>query len=93
LLGTAGGPRPRKTRSASAQTIVVGDAIYIVDCGDGVARQLVNAGLALNAPSAAYSSRTTIRITTPTTAICCCWPGRVDCARRWILSDRRRSRK
>jgi len=49
LLGTAGGPRPRKLRSASAQAIVAGDAIYIVDCGDGVARQLVQAGLALNA--------------------------------------------
>lgn len=49
LLGTAGGPRPRKTRSASAQAIVVGKAIYIVDCGDGVARQLIQAGLALSA--------------------------------------------
>jgi ribonuclease BN (tRNA processing enzyme) len=49
LLGTAGGPRPRKTRSAPSQAIVVGDAIYIVDCGDGVARQMINAGLALNA--------------------------------------------
>ncbi|MEO8064110.1 MAG: MBL fold metallo-hydrolase [Pseudomonadota bacterium] len=49
LLGTAGGPRPRKTRSASAQAIVVGGAIYIADCGDGVARQMVDAGLALNA--------------------------------------------
>ena len=49
LLGTAGGPRPRNTRSAPAQAIVVRDAIYVVDCGNGVARQLVRAGLALNA--------------------------------------------
>jgi ribonuclease BN (tRNA processing enzyme) len=47
LLGTAGGPRPRKTRSASAQAIVVGDAIYVIDCGDGVARQMVQADLPL----------------------------------------------
>jgi ribonuclease BN (tRNA processing enzyme) len=49
LLGTAGGPRPRKTRSASAQAIIVKGAIYIVDCGDGVARQMVLAGLPLDA--------------------------------------------
>ena len=47
LLGTGGGPRPRKTRSASAQVIVVNDAAYVVDCGDGVARQLVLAGIPL----------------------------------------------
>jgi ribonuclease BN (tRNA processing enzyme) len=49
LLGTAGGPRPRKSRSASAHAIAVGGAIYIVDCGDGVARQMVLAGLPLDA--------------------------------------------
>lgn len=47
LLGTAGGPRPRATRSASAQAIVIGDTAYVVDCGDGVARQLVLAGVPL----------------------------------------------
>lgn len=47
LLGTAGGPRPRATRSAPAQAIVVGDTAYVVDCGDGVARQLVLAGVPL----------------------------------------------
>jgi ribonuclease BN (tRNA processing enzyme) len=49
LLGTAGGPRPRTTRSASAQAIVVGDSVYVVDCGNGVARQLVLANLPLRA--------------------------------------------
>ena len=49
LLGTAGGPRPRTTRSAPAQAIVVGDTVYVVDCGDGVARQLVLANLPLRA--------------------------------------------
>jgi ribonuclease BN (tRNA processing enzyme) len=47
LLGTGGGPRPRKTNSASAQVIVVNDTAYVVDCGDGVARQLVLAGIPL----------------------------------------------
>jgi ribonuclease BN (tRNA processing enzyme) len=48
LLGTAGGPRPRKERSAPAQAIVCGSSIYIIDCGYGVARQMVLAGLQLN---------------------------------------------
>lgn len=47
LLGTGGGPRPKRTSSSSAQVIVVDDALYVVDCGDGVARQLVLAGLGL----------------------------------------------
>jgi len=46
LLGTAGGPRPW-TRSAPAQAIVVDDTAYVVDCGDGVARQLVRASVPL----------------------------------------------
>lgn len=47
LLGTGGGPRPRKANSAPAQVIVVNDTAYVVDCGDGVARQLVLAGVPL----------------------------------------------
>ena len=47
LLGTAGGPRPRRSRSGSAQVIVSGGNLYVVDCGDGVARQLIRAGLRL----------------------------------------------
>jgi ribonuclease BN (tRNA processing enzyme) len=47
LLGTGGGPRPRKTSSAAAQVIVANDVSYVVDCGDGVARQLVLAGVPL----------------------------------------------
>jgi len=48
LLGTAGGPRPRKGRSGSAQAIVSGGNVYVIDCGYGVARQMVLAGLPLN---------------------------------------------
>lgn len=47
LLGTAGGPTPKVDRSAPANAIVIGDAIYVIDCGDGVARQMVKAGLDL----------------------------------------------
>jgi ribonuclease BN (tRNA processing enzyme) len=47
LLGTAGGPTPKPNRAAPAQAIVVGDACYVVDCGNGVARQMVLANLRL----------------------------------------------
>ena len=47
LLGTKGGPRPGGPRSAPAQVIVVDDVAYVIDCGDGVARQLANAGIPL----------------------------------------------
>jgi ribonuclease BN (tRNA processing enzyme) len=48
LLGTGGGPRPRKTNSAAAQVILVNGAAYVIDCGDGVARQFVSAGVPLS---------------------------------------------
>jgi ribonuclease BN (tRNA processing enzyme) len=48
LLGTGGGPRPRKANSASAQVILVNEVAYVIDCGDGVARQLVAAGVRLS---------------------------------------------
>ena len=47
LLGTGGGPRPKKLVSAPANVVVVDDTLYVVDCGDGVARQLVSADLPL----------------------------------------------
>lgn len=47
LLGTGGGPRPRTVSSASAQVILANDVAYVVDCGNGVARQLVFAGVPL----------------------------------------------
>jgi ribonuclease BN (tRNA processing enzyme) len=48
LLGTGGGPRPRKVSSAAAQVIVCGGTAYVIDCGDGVARQLVMADVPLS---------------------------------------------
>lgn len=47
LLGTAGGPTPKPNRSAPAQVIVVNGASYVIDCGNGVARQMVLAKLKL----------------------------------------------
>ena len=47
LLGTGGGPRPRKASSGSAQVVVRNGVAYVIDCGDGVARQLAFAGVPL----------------------------------------------
>jgi ribonuclease BN (tRNA processing enzyme) len=47
LLGTGGGPRPRKESSGAAQVIISNGVAYVVDCGDGVARQLAFAGVPL----------------------------------------------
>ena len=47
LLGTGGGPRPRAASAASAQVIVSNNVAYVIDCGDGVARQLAFAGVPL----------------------------------------------
>lgn len=47
LLGTAGGPRPHVARGSPAQVIIANDLAYVVDCGNGVARQLVAAGIPL----------------------------------------------
>src|SRR5690242_4973980 len=47
LLGTAGGPVwwPNCDREGISSAVVVGDAVYIVDCGDGVGKRLKQAGL------------------------------------------------
>ena len=45
LLGTAGGPTPKATRSGPSNIIVIGDRGYVIDCGDGVARQMMIAGV------------------------------------------------
>jgi ribonuclease BN (tRNA processing enzyme) len=54
LLGTGGGPRPRANSYASSQVIVAGGAAYVIDCGDGVATQLVKAGIPLTALRAVF---------------------------------------
>lgn len=49
LLGTAGGPTPKALRAAPANAVVIDDAVYVIDCGNGIARQLALAGLSLGA--------------------------------------------
>lgn len=54
MLGTAGGPRwwdrpgAAAARSGIATAVVVGDAVYVVDAGQGAGRQLARAGLPLD---------------------------------------------
>jgi len=48
LLGTAGGPLPSPLRSGISQAVVVGERVYLVDCGSGVTRQLRRARLLKN---------------------------------------------
>ena len=47
MLATGGGPRPRRDRGMTAHALVVDGVLYVVDCGNGVARQLVMAGIPL----------------------------------------------
>ena len=47
LLGTGGGPTPQPNRAAPAQVIIVNGVSYVIDCGNGVARQMVLAGVPL----------------------------------------------
>ena len=48
LLGTGGGGFPKLTRCGFANAVVADDAVYVVDCGEGVHRQLWRAGLTVN---------------------------------------------
>ncbi len=54
LLGTAGGPALRPGRSSPASAIVVDGVPYVVDCGYGVGRQLVDAHIAPTAIRAIF---------------------------------------
>jgi ribonuclease BN (tRNA processing enzyme) len=49
LLGTKGGPRVGESGRSNASTLIlINDVPYVVDCGYGVSRQLMAAGVALN---------------------------------------------
>ncbi|QND73984.1 MBL fold metallo-hydrolase [Tardiphaga robiniae] len=52
FLGTKGGPRVGVGASNPANLVVVNDTPLVIDCGMGVSRQLVNAGVPL--PSVKY---------------------------------------
>jgi ribonuclease BN (tRNA processing enzyme) len=51
LLGTQGGPGVTLTRSETASLLVAGDQQYLVDCGYGTLRALMQAGLGFNSLS------------------------------------------
>jgi ribonuclease BN (tRNA processing enzyme) len=46
LLGTKGGPRVGGGRANPANVVMAGERPYVVDCGYGVTRQLIAAGIA-----------------------------------------------
>ncbi len=48
LLGTQGGPGVTLARGETASALVVGGQIYLVDCGYGTLRALIQAGLSYN---------------------------------------------
>jgi ribonuclease BN (tRNA processing enzyme) len=50
LLGTKGGPTltTRTNRSNAATLLLINDVPYVIDCGYGVSRQLINAGVSLD---------------------------------------------
>src|SRR5262244_505154 len=49
LLGTKGGPRVGEAgRSNPATLLLINDVPYLIDCGYGVTKQLITAGIALN---------------------------------------------
>jgi ribonuclease BN (tRNA processing enzyme) len=49
LLGTKGGPSVGKSgRSNPSTLILINDIPYVVDCGYGVSRQMISAGVSLN---------------------------------------------
>jgi ribonuclease BN (tRNA processing enzyme) len=52
FLGTKGGPRVGVGASNPANLVVVNETPFVIDCGMGVSRQLVNAGVPL--PSVKY---------------------------------------
>jgi len=48
LLGTGGGPTPKASRSAPGQAVLVDGQAYLIDAGNGIARQLILAGIEPN---------------------------------------------
>ncbi len=55
-LGTHGGPVSDRNRSEPANALVVGNAVYLVDAGDGAVQQLARAGYSLAAVRAVFIS-------------------------------------
>ena len=45
LLGTSAGSPPNPIRAAAANVVIIDGISYVIDCGDGVARQIAKAGI------------------------------------------------
>ncbi|RGE19302.1 MBL fold metallo-hydrolase [Leucobacter sp. wl10] len=54
MLGTAGGPRPVVKRAAPAQAVLYRGEVHVIDCGNGVARQMAMAGISRRDLTATY---------------------------------------
>jgi ribonuclease BN (tRNA processing enzyme) len=54
LLGTGGGPTPKVERSSPANALRVDGHTYIIDCGNGVGRQLARAGVSLESLASVF---------------------------------------
>jgi ribonuclease BN (tRNA processing enzyme) len=54
LLGTAGGPTPKPNRAAPSNAIVVDGQVYLIDAGNGTARQMAMARLSTDALRAIF---------------------------------------
>lgn len=77
LLGTAGGPSIKKARAQPSNALIVNGEVYVIDTGNGVARQMALAGI--DAKKLRACPRTQPFGTTwPTTAPCCCAQRRAD---------------
>ena len=91
LLGTGGGPRvTAKGRAKPATLIVVNGVPYVIDCGDGVALQLVRGRRRARHACAMSSSPTTTPTTISITATSSTPAGPRGCARRSTPTARRR---
>jgi ribonuclease BN (tRNA processing enzyme) len=65
LLGTAGGPTwwPDTERFGISSAVVVGDAVYLVDCGEGTGRRYRQAGLAGEADLSSFNQLRAVFLT------------------------------
>lgn len=48
ILGSAGGPTPKAGRNSASHALIVNGETTVIDCGNGVAGQLVRAGIPLS---------------------------------------------
>ena len=92
FLGTKGGPRVGIGASNPASLIMVNDTPFLIDCGMGVSRRLVEAGVPIPSVKYIFISHT-IPITISNTAIWSTTPGLPGSRRRFNRSALSESRR